>query len=338
MKRGTTGKGRLEITGVAASSGIAIGRAHVLTSHAFALTGVTLKTEQEVGQELKKFERAVQASVDEVEAIKRELKDEQAIQILDTQIEFLTDPQIKTDVADRISVGRKNAIDAVIEIIEQSVDILRGLESKYLSERASDLRDAGRRILSNLHSVHDGQLQIDPNSIIVAEDISPSEVIALDLNKIAAFATQVGGSTSHTAILARLKCIPAVVGCGAALSNIKNNDEIIVDGLEGVIIVGPDTVCLEVYRQKMNAHDVQMKMMRDMKNIPAQTLDHRTLKLFANISNADDMRDALEWGAVGAGLLRTELLFVDRVTIPSEDEQLEFYKQVALQSKGSDFI
>ena len=150
MKRGTTGKGRLEITGVAASSGIAIGRAHVLTSHAFALTGVTLKTEQEVGQELKKFERAVQASVDEVEAIKRELKHEQAIQILDTQIEFLTDPQIKTDVADRISVGRKNAIDAVIEIIEQSVDILKGLESKYLSERASDLRDAGRRICGSV--------------------------------------------------------------------------------------------------------------------------------------------------------------------------------------------
>ena len=119
---------------------------------------------------------------------------------------------------------------------------------------------------------------------------------------------------------------------------LKNNDEIIVDGLEGVIIVGPDTVCLEVYRQKMNAHDVQMKMMRDMKNIPAQTLDHRTLKLFANISNADDMRDALEWGAEGAGLLRTELLFVDRVTIPSEDEQLEFYKQVALQSKGSPVV
>ena len=299
------------------------------------MENITYKSQR---QELKKFERAVQASVDEVEAIKRELKDEQAIQILDTQIEFLTDPQIKTDVADRISVGRKNAIDAVIEIIEQSVDILKGLESKYLSERASDLRDAERRILSNLHSVHDGQLQIDPNSIIVAEDISPSEVIALDLNKIAAFATQVGGSTSHTAILARLKCIPAVVGCGAALSNIKNNDEIIVDGLEGVIIVGPDTVCLEVYRQKMNAHDVQMKMMRDMKNIPAQTLDHRTLKLFTNISNAHDMRDALEWGAVGAGLLRTELLFMDRVTIPSEDEQLEFYKQVALQSKGSPVV
>lgn len=331
-------RGKLEIMGVAASPGIAIGRVHVLKSHVFALTGVTLKSEQEVLAELNKFERAVQASVEEIETIKGGLSDEQAIHILDTQIEFLTDPQIKIDVVERISKARKNAIDAVIEIIEQSVDILKGLESEYMSERASDLRDAGSRILGNLHVVRDSQLSFESNSIIVADDISPSEVMGLDLKKVTAFATQVGGSTSHTAILARLKSVPAVLACGPRLSNVQNGDEVIVDGTEGLVIIGPDEYCLEEYRERKAAHDLQMRLMREMKDIPARTSDNKHVRLFANISSADDMREALEWGAEGAGLLRTELLFMDRNTVPSEDEQFEFYKQVALRSKGNPVV
>lgn len=337
MKK-TAGKGKLEIMGVGASPGIAIGRVHVLKSHAFTLTGVTLKSEQEVLTELNKFERAVQASVEDIETIKGGLSDEQAIHILDTQIEFLTDPQIKIDVVERISKVRENAIDAVIEIIEQSVDILKGLGSEYMSERASDLRDAGRRILGNLHTVRESQLSFESNTIIIAEDISPSEVMGLDLKKVTAFATQVGGRTSHTAILARLKGVPAVLSCGPRLSDVQNGDEIIVDGKEGLVIIGPDKYCIEEYQERKAAHDLQMRLMRELKDIPARTSDNKRVGLFANISSADDMREALEWGAEGAGLLRTELLFMDRNIAPSEDEQFEFYKQVALRSKGNPVV
>lgn len=334
-------KKELEINGVAASPGISIGKAFVVKKNEIASSGILLENDSDVLKEIEKFGKAVQTSVEEVEALKNDdslrLENEE-IEILETHIEFLTDPQIKADVLERITREKKNVIDAVIEVIHQTVQVFKNMHDKYMSARAADVQDIGNRILKNLNAAPDkSSRNFLPNTIIIAEDISPSDAIALDMSLVIGFVTQAGGKTSHTAILARSKNIPAVLGCGYALS-IKNDDTIIVDGTEGIVHVNPSKNRIEEYKLKKEAYDHQLKILKSLKDISAQTSDGLEIELLANISNADDMEESLDYGARGAGLFRTELLFMNRNSFPTEEEQFEFYKKVALKSKGTTVI
>ena len=334
-------KTELEINGVAASPGISIGKAFVVKKNEIISSGILLENDSDVLKEIERFGRAVQASVEEVEALKNDdslrLENEE-IEILETHIEFLTDPQIKADVLERITREKKNVIDAVIEVIDQTVQVFKNMNDEYMSARAADVQDIGNRILKNLNIAPEkSSRNFQPNTIIIAEDISPSDAIALDMSLVIGFVTQTGGKTSHTAILARSKNIPAVLGCGYALS-IKNDDTIIVDGTEGIVLVNPSKNRIEEYKLKKEAYDHQLKFLKSLKNISAQTSDGIEIELLANISNADDMEESLDYGAQGAGLFRTELLFMNRNSFPLEEEQFEFYKKVALKSKGTTVI
>jgi phosphotransferase system enzyme I (PtsI) len=331
-----------EIKGVAASPGISIGKAFLAEKNEIASSGILLENESDVTNETEKFEKAVQVSVEEVKSLKNSDSrtfTEEEIEILETHIEFLTDPQIKADVLEKIIKERKNVVDAVIEVIHQAVQVFKNMNDEYLSTRAADVQDIGNRILKNLNAASDEVRQnLQLNTIIISEDISPSDALALDLSLVIGFVTQVGGKTSHTAILARSKNIPAVIGCGYALSKIENDDTIIVDGIKGVVIINPTENCIEEYKIKKIAYDQELKFLRSLKDISAQTSDGVQIELLANISNADDMEASLRYGAEGAGLFRTELLFMNRNTFPQEEEQFEFYKKVALKSKGKPVI
>jgi phosphotransferase system enzyme I (PtsI) len=261
------------------------------------------------------------------------------IEILETHIEFLLDPQIKADVFEKITRDKKNVVDAVTEIIHQTVQVFKNMNDEYMSARAADVQDIGNRILKNLNVATDKSREnFQSNTIIIAEDVSPSDAIALNMNLVIGLITEVGGKTSHTAILARSKNFPAVVGCGNTLSKIENNDIVIVDGTEGVVIVNPTEKCVEEYKLKKEAYDQELKFLKSLKDISARTADGVEIKLLANISNADDMEESLNYGAQGAGLFRTELLFMTRNSFPPEEEQFEFYKKVALKSKGTPVI
>ena len=328
--------------GIAASPGISIGKAFVIKKNEITPTGVLLKDENAVLKEIERFEIAVQISVDEVEAIKNnaELKlNDEEIAILETHIEFLTDPQIKEDVIEKIKNEKKNANDSVKEVIENAVELFRNMKDEYMSARAADVLDTGNRILKNLNpSSETNTKQFEANTIIIAEDISPSDTLTIDINMVIGFATHVGGKTSHTAILAKSKGIPAVIGCGAALSDIEQNDIIIIDGSKGLVINNPDSDCIEEYKIKKEIHDRQTELLKSLKDIPANTTDGTPIKLLANISNADEMEESLGYGAEGVGLFRTELLFMNRVSFPTEEEQFEFYKQVAIKSRNKPVI
>lgn len=329
-----------EIKGVAASPGIAIGKAYVIKKNEVAATGILLKNEDDVLIEIEKFEKAVKASVEEVEEIKNNgnLKSEE-IEILETHIEFLNDPQIRDEVFEKIRWNRKNVIDSVIEVIHNAVAVFEAMDDKYMNDRAADIRDIGNRILSNLtHTVDKTQQNFEFNTIIIAEDIPPSHAVAIDLGRVIGFATKIGGRTSHTAILAKSKNIPAVLGCGDALSTVENNDVIIVDGLNGIVIINPNENRIKEYQLQKEAHDHKLKIAKSLKDVSAKTSDGVEIELLANISNADDMDESLGFGAEGAGLLRTELLFMNRNLFPSEEEQFEFYKRIALRAKGKPVI
>jgi phosphoenolpyruvate-protein phosphotransferase (PTS system enzyme I) len=328
------------IKGIGASPGIAIGKAMLFKKVQHFITGISLISTEETKNEIQKFEKAVKNSVDEVEAIKKSLSvNSISIDILEVQTELLQDAQIATDVIEKITSQYKNANDAVIEVIDASVELIKNLNEDYLSARSADLQDVGDRLLKHLNDavLFDKQIPGE-NTIIVADDIAPSETITMDVKKISGFVTKMGGKTSHAAIVAKSKGIPAVVGCGFELDSIKTNDIIIIDGAEGQVIVNPTADVLNKYTEKKNDFLKQTALLNDLKDVKAITTDGVEITLLANISNAADMEESFAFGSEGCGLLRTELLFMNRTSFPDEEEQFEFYKETALKAKGKPVI
>jgi phosphotransferase system enzyme I (PtsI) len=319
--------------GIGASPGIAIGKALVIKKQANFVTGIPLETSDDVRREIQKFELAVTSATEEIRAIGGNQE------FLEIQIELLQDEQIRADVVGKITADNKNANDAVIEVIEQALETFRNLKDEYFSARAADVQDAGNRILRHLN----GSLSITPavteeNTVIIAEDISPSDAITLDITKVTGIATQAGSRTSHAAIIAKARGIAAVVGCGTGLHSIKTNDPVIVDGTEGLVIVRPSQIILDEYIFLKEAFGKQAALLSSLKDVAATTTDGVTVKLLANISGADEMELSLSYGSEGSGLLRTELLFMGKDALPGEEEQFGFYKGIALKAMGRPVI
>ncbi|WP_184545576.1 phosphoenolpyruvate--protein phosphotransferase [Mucilaginibacter sp. FT3.2] len=330
------------ITGIGVSAGIAIGRAYLLKKQETALTGLTITDEAAIATEIEKFDKAVELSLIEVNILidsYHEANGSEGLEILEAHIELLSDPQIKEDVAEKIFAEKKNVNDAVIEVIADAVTMFKNMEDEYMRARAADVEDIGNRILKNLSPTGKAPAHTyPPDTIIIADDLSPSDTISMDTTCIIGFATRAGGKTSHAAIIAKSRGITAVVGCGNLLTEVKNNDLLILDGQSGAIMVNPDEQTIITYqakREECQAHNLLLKSLKDK---PAITTDGIAVKLLANIANADDMEQAHDLGAEGSGLLRTELLFMGRDAFPSEDEQFEFYKAVALKAKGKPVI
>jgi len=330
------------INGIGASPGIAIGKAHVIKKQAVVLTGALLLTVEDITIAIEKFDAAVAISVTEVEAMINNhdaSNGNEGLEILEAHIELLGDPQIREDVVEKIKMERKNVNDAVIEVIQAVVDIFKSMDDDYMSARAADVEDIGNRIVKNLSQANNvGNQTYEKDTIIIAQDLTPSDTISMDITKVSGFATQVGGKTSHAAIIAKSRGIPAVAGCGEALQTIGDGDTIILDGQIGKIIVNPDEDIVKQYESQREAWLKELKLLRSIKDTPAKTVDGKEIKLFANIADADEMEYALGFGAQGAGLFRTEFLFLGRNEFPSEDEQFEFYKAVALKAKDKPVI
>lgn len=327
----------MELKGIGASPGISVGRARVIQKETTALSGVKLEDQESVRREIEKFESAVAGAVLEIEALRTKLEaagDDEGAGILDVQIELLADPQIKIDVVGRIE-HKQNANDAVVETIEAIVQTFVKMKDEYMSARATDMQDIGDRILKHLTGVVANTRAFEPNTIIIAEDISPSDSIAMDISNVTGFATKIGGKTSHTAIIAKSRGIPAIVGCGEGLQNIRDNDVVVVDGTAGFLQVNPDEASLNIYYEKQNAFRKKAAFLRSLRDVKTATADGKRIKLLANIVAAEELDQVFENGGEGVGLLRTELLFMDRNDFPDEDEQFEFYRKVALKARGN---
>jgi phosphotransferase system enzyme I (PtsI) len=240
---------------------------------------------------------------------------------------------------DKINIENKSANDAVIEVFFAAVQMFRNMDDEYFRARAADLQDIGNRILRSLNKNRQQiPWNLSENTIIIAEDISPSDTITLDTTKITGFATQLGGRTSHAAIIAKAKGIPAVVSCGKGLLDIENNDTIILDGSEGEVLVRPNLNLIEEYETKQIKISEKLSLLKSMRNLDAQTTDGHKVKLLGNISNDADLEQVFDCGGEGVGLFRTELLFLGRKSFPSEEEQFQFYQQVAIKSRNKPVI
>ena len=317
--------------GIAASPGIAIGKAYILEKENLCILEYKIKQE-EVEREIKRFKKAVEESKKQVLEIKDKVSKEigkQEAYIFQSYLNILEDPLLIDGTIEKIKNSRLNAEAALRATYKSFPEKFKAIQSEFIKERFRDVEDVAQRILQNLLEQPTMSLShLEEKIIIVAYDLAPSDTVSIDKDKVLGFATDVGGRTSHTAIMARALEIPAVVGLRDITKKVKPGSTIIVDGNSGKVIINPTPRQIERYKEKKRKFLIYKKSLENLKSLPPKTIDGREIELAANIAGPEEVDLAMRDGAEGVGLYRTEYLYMNRSSLPSEEEQLEAYRAV----------
>ena len=322
----------MKIHGVAASEGIAIAKAFVMEHVELNYEKQEIKDPK---KELKKLEKAIDESEKELQIIREKTKeslDEEHAMIFDAHIQILRDPEIASQVKELVESEKVNAVYALYQVTETFANIFAEMDDDYMKERAADVRDVRTRVASHLLGVEmtDPTL-IDEEVIVIAHDLTPSDTAQLNKEFVLGFVTNIGGRTSHSAIMARSLEIPAVLGTKNILEEVDYGDQVIIDGLHGDVIINPTKQEIKEYKvMKQNYADIRKRQLafKDQKTL---TKDQMHVELAGNIGTVDDVKGVLNNGAEGIGLYRTEFLYMNSEALPTEDEQFEAYKAVLEQ-------
>ena len=315
-----------ERKGIAASPGVAIAEALILDSREFPISHRKLHP-SEIPQEKERFEQSIQGAIAEIRSIQETAAAKaggEYLKIFDAHISILRDPELKREVLQEIEARSATAEFALSSVMKNYLKVF--LANDFLKRLVHDLHDIEHALHRHLSGLKREDLShLESDVIIVARDLTPSQTVTLDKEKVKAFATDAGGRTSHTAIIARALGIPAVVGLGAVTSEVVAGDLLIVDGTGGTVLINPDPNTLDRYHAKvlnLQAHEVRLARLRQL---PAETTDGRRIGLCANIESPDEIAMAIERGAEGVGLYRTEFLFFEKGSAPSEEEHYAAY-------------
>jgi len=326
--------------GVGVSSGIAIGRAH-LASHAALEVAHHIVPADQVNNEISRLDTAFAAVREELETLHASVVSGPAAAeygaFLELHRMILDDPTLSTAAKAYIAQNQCNAEWAITQQMDVLMAQFEEIEDVYLRERKTDVIQVVERVLKVLLG-HPGYipptLKRDGDSVLVAHDLSPADVIQYRQHSFTAFLTDLGGLTSHTAIVARSMNIPSIVALHHARRLIRDNDVLIVDGTQGVVIVDPDEHVLSEYRLRQSQLELEKQKLKRIKTTVAATLDGTVVELYANIELPSDVEQVKENGAVGIGLFRSEFLFLNRDSLPGEEEQFEAYRTVARKMRG----
>ncbi len=325
--------------GVAVSAGITIGHAHLVSSARLEAAHYEI-AEAAVTAEIFRFDAAIARAKQELAALEGQIPEDapgEFAAFINLHRMILEDSSLSQAPRELIRERRTNAEWALVQQMEKLVAQFEEMEDPYLRERRQDIEQVVERVLKALAGAHAAPVptaSAEANLIVVAHDLSPADMILFKQHKFGGFATDVGGVTSHTAIVARSLNIPALVGLHHARATIRENDVLIVDGIQGVLVVDPDPVVLGEYRLRQSQHGLERQKLKRLKSTPSATLDGTPVELFANIELPQDLGDVQESGAQGVGLFRTEFLFMNRKVLPTEDEQFEAYREVARALDG----
>lgn len=328
------------LQGIAASDGIAIAKVYTLTEPDLTVTKVTVEDSE---KEVSRLDDALAASIKDVELIKetalKNLGEEEA-QVFDAHLMVLSDPELIGQVKDSITSNKVNAESALKEVTDMFISIFAGMEDNpYMQERAADIRDVSKRVLAHLLGVKiPSPATIKDEVIIVAADLTPSDTAQLNRQYVKAFVTDIGGRTSHSAIMARSLEIPAIVGTKEVTSIAKDGDIIIVDGLSGDVFLNPSEEVIAEYRAKAEAFAAQQAEWEKLKDSKTYTKDGHQVELAANIGTPKDLEGVVNNGAEGVGLYRTEFLYMDSHEMPTEEDQFEAYKAVLEGMNGKPVV
>ena len=328
------------LQGIAASDGIAIAKVYTLTEPDLSFSKVSV---EDTENEISRLEKALEVSTKEIELIKetalKNLGEEEA-QVFEAHLMVLSDPELVGQVKDAITSQKVNAEHALKEVSDMFISIFAGMEDNpYMQERAADIRDVSKRILANLLGVKiPSPATIKDEVVVVAGDLTPSDTAQLNRQYVKAFVTDIGGRTSHSAIMARSLEIPAIVGTKEITSLAKDGDLIIIDGFSGDVFLNPSEEVVAEYRAKAEAFAAQQAEWEKLKDADTFTKDGHQVELAANIGTPKDLEGVIHNGAEGVGLYRTEFLYMDSHDMPTEEDQFEAYKAVLEGMNGKPVV
>lgn len=323
-----------KIKGIPASPGIAIGKAFLFSDEILAIEKRPIR-EGELSQEIKKLEQALVKTKMEILDIQKKIADEMGTkyaEIFDAQLMLLEDRVLLEEIIDRLRKEMVGIEYIFHQVVRKYKKALSRLDDGYLKERASDIDDFRRRVLRNLLGKEVSYLgDLREEVVVIAHDLSPSDTASIDKSKVLGFATDIGGSTSHTAIMAKSFEIPAVVGAEYVSQEVMSKDLVIIDGSSGVVIVNPSKETLQEYQEKKRKIEERNLELIKLKDLPSTTSDGVVLKIMANIELPYEVESAIDHGAEGIGLYRTEYLYLNRSDLPAEEEQYNAYKMVTVR-------
>jgi phosphotransferase system enzyme I (PtsI) len=323
------------LKGVGVSGGVCIGQVALIERLTTEICPKLVLKPAEIPGEIERFEAAVQEAAERLKKIKSHIGADHPLEehtyILDTHILLLRDRMFYDGTKQLIATERQNAEWAVSDMILKISTAFESIEDEYLKERARDIYFVGERVLRILMGISSESKihQLPPNSVIVAHDLSPADTAQIKRESVLGFAIDMGGKTSHTAIMARSLKIPAITGLENISRNVQTGDTIIIDGSTGVAVINPDPEMIFRYRQLQDVYRKYQQSLMAYGRLPAVTRDgSRSVRIMANIELVDEIEIAMNHGCEGIGLFRTEYLFLGRDDLPSEEEQFEAYRRV----------
>lgn len=328
------------VKGIAASDGIGIAKAYTLIEPDLSFEK---KTIDDPATEYQRIEAAFDQSISELATIKQNAKSrlsDEELEVFDAHIAILSDPEMKSQIKDEIESQHVSAEEAMTGVTTNFANVLAAMtDNKYMQERAADVKDVAKRALSHLLGKQLPDIaSISEPVVIIAKEITPSDTSQMDAKFVKGLATDLGGRTSHAAIMARTLRIPAVVGAEDVTSTIKNGDMVIVDGLHGDIIVDPSQAQIDEYQAKADSFEKERAEWAKLVDAPSVSKDGQHFEIAANIGTPDDVADALKQGADGVGLFRSEFLYMSSDHLPTEDEQFEAYKKAVVGMQGKPVV
>lgn len=322
------------LKGVPASPGITIGVVYLVGTSDFEAKKIKI-AETAVEKELDRLQAAVDSTRKEIEIIKQRVAQEvgfKEAEIFNAYLHIVQDPMLIQATTDQIKATRLNAEYVLQKITTDLISQFTNSPDEYMQERAADINDVVARLMRNLTGQSTTLLSnIDNDVIVVASDLTPSQTTTMRRERVVGFATEIGGKTSHAAIMARSLEIPAVVGIQSITTQVKNGDTLILDGYKGDVIINPSSIVVNTYQQAQRSMQQAQRKLRKLKGVTAVTKDGYRLNVAANIELPEDVKQARKYGAEGVGLFRTEFLYLNRRDLPSEEEQFESYRHVARQ-------
>ncbi|MFJ7639307.1 phosphoenolpyruvate--protein phosphotransferase [Peribacillus sp. NPDC097224] len=327
------------ISGIAASSGIAIAKAYRLIEPELS---VEKRSIEDVEAEVIRFKEAIQKSTSELEIIRNKAEQDLGADkaaIFDAHLLVLSDPELLNPVQDKIKSENINAESSLHEVASMFITMFEQMDNEYMKERAADIRDVTKRVLSHLLGIHiPNPSMIAEEVIIIAEDLTPSDTAQLNPMYVKGFTTDIGGRTSHSAIMARSLEIPAVVGTKTVTASIENGDLVIIDGLNGEVHINPTPELVQQYEEMQKKYALQKAEWAKLVHEQTVTKDGHQVELAANIGTPKDLDGVHKNGGEGIGLYRTEFLYMGRNEMPSEEEQFEAYKTVLEGMAGKSVV
>lgn len=325
--------------GIAGSEGIGIGNVVIIEEHEI---NIETKTVEDTDAEIVRLQSAIEKFVESTNQMADRMDEtvgKKDADILRGHIQMLRDPMIEEQISALIVAEKVTAEMAVDQVLEQTAEMFAQIPDELLQQRATDFRDIKTRMVKLLLGIEDVDIsQVPAETVLVARDLTPSMTAGINPDNIAGILTEVGGRTSHSAILARAMEIPAVLSIEGICSLVKNGDKVVLDGTSGEAIVNPDDDTVKEFEQKLDAYMKEKALLAEYAGKPSATKDGTKVELVCNIGKPEDAKKAVECDGEGIGLFRTEFLFMDRDSIPTEEEQFEAYKSVAETMKGKPVI